>query len=221
MSGWESFMKSSARHQREQASKTRARGAERPKTWKAHLKPSERHRRDVAAHNTKLQNTYRKLRANAPSDACPLCYHTGAIVFAADTACSKDTNEGFAFYVQCYACLRRVHDPTWGPPSANHAYSHARETNETIGWGKEDFFDDQDDVVICKLLNAHGMPCTDTGAPSRLHFHRSLIHFHHRFGARKRWSALTTHLLANFTTTMSRPSAMLPPAYRGWYRIRR
>ena len=176
MSGWESFMVK-RQHQSEQAPKTRAR--RRTPQRGRRTKPSERHRRDVAAHNTKLQNTYRVTRERASTRA--RCVITPAPLAAADTACSKDTNQGFAFYVQCYACLRRVHDPTWGPPSANHAYSHARETNETIGWGKEDFFDDQDDVVICKLLNAHGMPCTDTGAPSRLHFHRSLIHFHHRF----------------------------------------
>ena len=234
MAGWGAFMASSARHQRELASKKSARGTPRPKVWQKRLPPSQQHRRDVAAQRNKLLEAFRQTRASAPPDVCPLCCHTGAFVSHADTAHRQDTNAGFAFHVQCHVCLRRVHDPAWGPPpSRDGAFEGctgpgrpnctsfcggARCTGFT-GWGQDDAFDDQDDAAICALLNAHGMPCTDTGAPSPLHFHRSLIHFHHRFGRTKRWSALAAHLRAHFTTTMSRPSTTLPPDYRGWYRI--
>ena len=166
--------------------------------WESH---AQRERRQLRAHNAAMERALEQSLASAASATsatsatapavCQECAWTGGRLGKART----DGGESL-HWEQCTTCLRAM---------------------QRQGWGQEDTFDAEDDTAICRLLNAYGMPCTAAGTPARLHFHRSVLHFHRRFGRTKRWSALVAHLHAHFTTTMSCPSPTLFPDYRGWY----
>ena len=106
-------------------------------------------------------------------------------------------NGGYPYKTQCATCLSRM---------------------LSKGWGGDKTFTTEEDVLVCRLLNAHGPPMNKDDVPSAVHFFKSALVFHHHFKT-KDWATLTKKMRQDFTTTWSEALSVLPgeTVYRGWY----
>ena len=82
-------------------------------------------------------------------------------------------------------------------------------------FGKEITFGDEDDRVICEILNRHGPPWRRTTGNKWPNL--SLVLINKKLPSKSE-AAIITHVDTKFTTTHTFAAVYLPHGYRGWYR---
>jgi hypothetical protein len=95
-----------------------------------------------------------------------------------------------------------------------HAYIEQCVTCFGVKFGKEKYFTEKEDGIICEVLNAHGPPVRRTTYDKWPNRSLAVLYKHM---PKKSEEALMKYVNENFTTTHSQPALRLQN-YKGWYK---